>query len=94
MELLLDQKKHAINNLNHIDWHATKYIVINFQTNKQSNQKIINEGRVKYGNKVLTKQIIYFAINLSMIPKIKDNKSQSFFSKKKKINRARRNYVL
>lgn len=73
-ETILDKNKKAIENLEEIDWYQTKYVVLDFKSVLPKNQKAVAKGKIKSKQKVLTKQIIYYQINISESQKILQNK--------------------
>lgn len=63
LELILDKNKKSITNYQKIDWNNIKYIILNFKSNF-SNGEAIKKGNILYKDEILTKQLIYFQINI------------------------------
>jgi len=85
LELLLDKNYHAIEYIENINWKITKYIILDFKSSS-SPHKVIEKGVVTYQEKVLTKQITYYRIDMVKAHKKRTKQdSQSLKKVEKKI---------
>lgn len=66
LELLLNGKYKAIENFEKVDWSCLKYVVLNFKTTIET-EETVQKGKVSYKNKILTKLITYYSVNLSNV---------------------------
>jgi hypothetical protein len=74
-ETILDENRIAIENFENIDWYQTKYIVLDFKSASRKKYKTIEKGNVSYKNKILTKQITYYRIDIFKAKKDLDNQT-------------------
>ncbi|MCI8574961.1 MAG: hypothetical protein HFI09_00645 [Bacilli bacterium] len=79
-ETILDEKKEAIEDFEQIDWYQTKYIILDFKSVYSKKNRTIEKGNVSYKNKVLTKQISYYRIDI--LKAKKDLKTKVVFKNK------------
>ena len=84
LELILNSNKRAISNYEMIDWQNTKYIILNFKSNIIK-EELIQKGTLLYNNKVLTKQLIYYQINIEKAHKKWKEKTLKISKKNYKI---------
>ncbi len=67
IEILVDSKYKVVEDYENVDWHNNKYIILNFKTNPEIDSKIIEKGNIKYRQKILTKQLKYYQVNLKLL---------------------------
>lgn len=70
LELLLDEKRKSLQNIALIDWKHIQYIILNFKSIKNENAHAIEEGFIKYHQKIMTKQIKYVQVQIDLAHKI------------------------
>ncbi|MCI8467259.1 MAG: hypothetical protein HFI08_03635 [Bacilli bacterium] len=64
LETILNEEKEAVEDFEQIDWYQTKYIILDFKSVYSKKNKTIEKGNVSYKNKILTKQISYYRIDI------------------------------
>lgn len=85
LELFLDKRFQSIDDYEKIEWENLKYIILNFKTSTES-KETVQKGQICYKNKILTKQITYFSINLSNVYNIlSKNKIEKLTKSQKNI---------
>ncbi len=63
-EIFVDKNYKAIEQFEKVDWNQTKYIILDFKSAYSKKLKVIEKGEITYRQKVLTKQILYFRIDI------------------------------
>lgn len=87
LELFLNKNYRTVENLADANWNKVKYVILNYKTNMMT-KKVIENGFVQKEDKILTKQINYYQINLQKIEKQKSQlpvKEQKIITFAKKI---------
>lgn len=84
LELLLDHRKKYVKDIRQVDWHFTKYIVLDFCSKTKKEVHVIEQGNPQYKSKILTTKIVYYQINIYRALQISKKKEFQKLSRWKK----------
>lgn len=82
LELFLNKKRKAIEEVEKIDWMTVKYIILDFKSVYEKKHSVIEKGCVTHQEKLLTKQFLYYRIDLSKAHENVKKKKEAKFPKK------------